>query len=208
MTTAEPISARASDAFARVISKHDSVEVSVARDMNDLMRVFAIRSMVYMSEQFCPYEEEFDGNDLCATHLLARINGEPVGTLRLRWFAGFAKYERAAVRSESRGAGVAVALFEYANNLARRRGYGRVLVHMQARLVPFWRPFGFKPRRDRSRFVFSDHEYVEGEAWLEPHPDPIGIDSPALQINRPEGLWDDPGPHDRSAGRPARNPHR
>jgi len=207
MTTAETISVR-SDTYARVASKDDAVEVSVARDMNDLMRVFALRSMVYMAEQFCPYEEEFDGNDLCATHLIATINGEPVGTLRLRWFANFAKYERAAVRSQSRGEGVAVALFAFANNLARRRGYGRVLVHMQARLVPFWRPFGFEPRCGRGRFVFSDHEYVEGEARLEPHPDAIGIDTHPLKINRPEGLWDEPGPHDRSAERPALNPHR
>lgn len=199
---------RESEAFARVVSKNGDVLVSVARDMNDLMRVFAIRSMVYMGEQVCPYEEEFDGNDLCATHLIASINGEPVGTLRIRWFANFAKYERAAVRSESRGGGVAVALFEYANDLARRRGYVRVLVHMQARLAPFWRPFGFEPRRDRERFVFSDHEYIEGEAMLEPHPDPIRIDAPPLQINRPEGLWDELGPHDLSANRPAWNPHR
>ena len=206
MTTA--LRERALADVARVEPKHDRVAVAVARDLNDLARVFAIRSMVYMAEQHCPYNEEFDGNDLCATHLIATVDGEPVGTLRLRWFANFAKYERAAVRSTSRGEGVAVALFSYANDMARRRGYQRVLVHMQERLVPFWQPFGFEPRPDRPKFVFSDHRYVEGVAHLAPHDNPIGIDASPLQINRPEGLWDEPGPHDRSAVRPARNPHR
>lgn len=175
-------------AVARVLPKHNRVVVTVARDLNDLARVFAIRSMVYMAEQDCPYDEEFDGNDLCATHLIATLNGEPVGTLRIRWFANFAKYERAAVRSTSRGEGVAVALFSYANDMARRRGYVRVLVHMQERLVPFWKPFGFEPRQDRPQFVFSDHRYVEGVAHLAPHDDPIGIDAPRSRSIAPRAF--------------------
>ncbi|HCX10824.1 MAG TPA: GNAT family N-acetyltransferase, partial [Hyphomonas sp.] len=57
----------------------------------------AIRSAVFLSEQDCPYEEEFDGNDFCATHLLLKAKGRPVGTLRIRWFAEFAKLERIAL---------------------------------------------------------------------------------------------------------------
>ena len=66
------------------------------------MRVAAIRNSVYIGEQECPYEEEYDGNDLSATHLLAYIGDEPVGCLRLRFFADFAKFERIAIRKEFR----------------------------------------------------------------------------------------------------------
>ena len=38
--------------------------MTVARSFDDLMRVVSIRSAVYMAEQDCPYEEEFDGTSL------------------------------------------------------------------------------------------------------------------------------------------------
>ena len=77
--------------------------------------------------------------------------------------------------------------------------------HAQARLVPFWERFGFKPT-DRPEFVFSDHLYVEIECDLEPHVDPVSIEMDPLRLVRPEGSWDRPGVLDRSAFRPATNP--
>ena len=44
--------------------------VRIARTFNDLMTVTAIRSAVYLAEQDCPIEEEFDGNDFVAAHFL------------------------------------------------------------------------------------------------------------------------------------------
>jgi len=59
------------------------VIVRVARTMDDMQRISVVRALVYMSEQDCPYDEEFDGNDLAgATHLLAEAGGEPLGCLR------------------------------------------------------------------------------------------------------------------------------
>jgi hypothetical protein len=63
------------------------LSVTVARSFEDLSRVISMRSAVYMSEQECPYEEEFDGNDLSATHLLGYVGDEPAGCLRIRFFA-------------------------------------------------------------------------------------------------------------------------
>ncbi|MGE0828815.1 MAG: GNAT family N-acetyltransferase [Hyphomonadaceae bacterium] len=185
------------------------IEISVVRDLNAMMRVFALRSIVYMGEQICPYDEEFDGNDFAAaTHMLAEIDGEPVGALRLRWFADFVKVERVAVKSEHRGGVVVRSLFGAAVQLARKRGYRRALGHIQARLEPFWRRLGFIPRQGRPRFSFSDHEYIEVEGAIEPHPDALSIDASPYVLLRPEGLWDQQGPLDRSAARPISNPHR
>ncbi len=41
--------------------------VRVARTIEDFMRIVTVRGAVYMAEQECPYEEEFDGNDFSAT---------------------------------------------------------------------------------------------------------------------------------------------
>jgi len=81
-------------------AKNDSraVTVRIARDPNDLMLVTAIRSAVYLAEQDCPIEEEFDGNDLVAAHFIGFVGKEPAGCLRVRFFGEFAKVERLAVR--------------------------------------------------------------------------------------------------------------
>lgn len=184
------------------------VEVRVARELPDLLRVFALRALVYMGEQGCPFEEEFDGNDLtAATHLIAEIKGDPVGALRLRWFADFVKVERVSVRRDHRGGEVVRHLFGEAVELARRRGYRRALGYIQVRLEPFWRKMGFYRRAERQPFAFSDHEYVEVEGQIEPHPDALSIDTDPMVLMRPDGLWDLPGVLDRSAARAATNPH-
>lgn len=183
------------------------VVVDVARDLNGLMEVLALRAVVYMGEQLCPFEEEFDGNDLtAASHLTARIDGALVGTLRLRWFADFVKVERVAVRADQRGGEVVRCLFGAGIELARRRGYRRALGYIQVRLAPFWGRLGFYPRSGRPGFSFSDHAYVEVEGVIEPHPAALSIDSDPFVLMRPDGLWDMEGVLDRSAARPATNP--
>ena len=59
-----------------------AISIRIARDPNDLMLVTAIRSAVYLAEQDCPIEEEFDGNDFSATHLVGYVADEPAATLR------------------------------------------------------------------------------------------------------------------------------
>jgi len=78
-------------------NKPPVLEVRVARTLDDLMMVVAIRALVYMGEQNCPYAEEFDGNDLVATNLIGFVNGEPAATVRMRYFGGFAKLVSAGV---------------------------------------------------------------------------------------------------------------
>ncbi len=184
------------------------LEVSVARTLNELMEVMAVRTLVYMGEQTCPFDEEYDGNDFCgATHLLLRCGGEPIGALRLRWFADFCKLERVAVRREHRGGPGTLALVRAAFSLAERKGYERMLGHAQVRLLPFWtRHFKFQAREGRPHFTFSDHDYVEIEAPIRGGDEAILIDSDPLILLRPEGEWHFPGVLDRSSGRVATNP--
>ena len=197
-----------SDLFQGSDASPAALEVSIARSLNELMEVMAVRTLVYMGEQVCPFGEEYDGNDFCgATHLLLRMGGEPIGALRLRWFKDFVKLERVAVRREHRGGPGTLALVRAAFSLAERKGYERMLGHAQVRLVPFWkRHFGFVPRADRDGFKFSDHDYVEIEAPIRGGEDAISIDSPPLVLLRPEGEWHFPGVLDRSAARAATNP--
>lgn len=177
------------------------LSVSVVRTLNDLMHVMAVRTLVYMGEQGCPYDEEYDGNDLTgATHLILRCDGEPVGVVRLRWFSDFAKLERLAIREEFRGGPGLLMLVREAIGLAERKGYRRMMGHVQKRVIPFWRRyFKGQMRENRPTFFFSDYDYVEMEMALHPPADAISIDSDPLVIIRPEGEWDRPGVLDHSA---------
>ena len=180
----------------------DGYDVAVARSLDDLMQVMAIRTLVYMGEQDCPFDEEYDGNDFAgATHLLLRFAGQPVGVVRLRWFADFAKLERLAVLKDHRGRAT-LTLIRGAVKIARRKGYRRILGHAQPRLVAFWaRHFNGRPRPGRDGFSFSGCTYTEVVAEFEASADALTLDSDPLVLLRPEGDWDRPGVLDRSRPR-------
>jgi predicted GNAT family N-acyltransferase len=182
------------------------IGVTIARNFEDLNRVVAMRSAVYIGEQECPYEEEFDGNDLSATHLLVYIGDEPVGCLRVRFFAEFAKIERLAIRKEFRKTRAAFHLVRAAFKLCQKKGYRRVYGHSQMRLVNFWSRFGYRVMENGKHFVFSDFDYVEIVADIEPDPDSIALGNDPYMIIRPEGRWHTPGILERSASRAATSP--
>jgi predicted GNAT family N-acyltransferase len=178
------------------------LSVKVARTIEDLVRVMSVRSAVYIAEQECPYEEEFDGNDFSATHILGYVGSEPVGCMRIRYFADFAKVERLAVRKEFRSAGLAPLLVRTSVELCEMKGYRCVYVYSQKRLVNFWAKCGFKKPAGARELVFSDFDYVEMTFEADPHPQAISMATDPYVIIRPEGQWHAPGILERSAVRP------
>jgi predicted GNAT family N-acyltransferase len=186
--------------------KENQLSVTVARSVEDLMRVVSIRSAVYIGEQTCPYAEEFDGNDFAATHLIGYIGDEPAGCLRIRHFAEFAKLERLAVRKEYRHTRLSFQLVRAGIELCRVKGYLRLYGHAQKRLVNFWSRFGFRTYEGGRDLVFSDFDYVEMVLDAARHPQAISIGIDPYIIIRPEGRWHVPGVLDRSSARPVSRP--
>ncbi len=188
-----------------VSSNHqrNDLAVEIVRDLAEFMKVVAIRSSVFLAEQDCPYDEEFDNNDLSSLHLIAYLRGEPVATLRVRWFANFAKIERVCVMKHVRGGAVVKLMIETAVDVISRKGYTLAIGYIQKRLAPFWKQLGFLPREGRSDFRFSDYEYVECQRVLPVRADAITVDTDPYVVMRPEGEWDHENVLDRSAARPA-----
>jgi predicted GNAT family N-acyltransferase len=182
------------------------LSVTIARTFEDLMRVASLRAAVYIGEQECPYEEEFDGNDLSATHLIGYVGNEPAGCMRVRYFADFAKIERLAVRKEFRNTRLSFQLVKAGIKLCQMKGYRRLYGHAQKRLVNFWSRFGFRPLEGAKEFVFSDFDYVEIVADIERDPDSITIGADPYVMIRPEGRWHVPGILERSANRQVTRP--
>ena len=187
-------------------AKGRDLSVTIARTLEDVMRVMTIRSAIYLGEQNCPYEEEFDGNDFSATHLIGYVGNEPAACLRIRYFADFAKIERLAVRKEFRNTRLAFQLVRAGIELCRVKGYRRLYGHAQKRLANFWARFGFRTFDGGRELVFSDFDYVEMVLDAEHHPKAISIGVDPYIMIRPEGRWHVPGILERSAIRPVTRP--
>lgn len=183
----------------------DEISCSVAASLDDLMQAMAIRSVVYIGEQNCPYGEEWDGNDLSASHIIARIGDKPIGTIRLRCFKDFAKVERMCVHPAHRQSRTAFKLERACTELARALGYDRLIGHSHANILRFWLSRGWKELSERETFAFSDYECIQIEKPIVPHVDAINFETDPLTLIRPVGRWHVPGPLDASAVRPVVN---
>jgi predicted GNAT family N-acyltransferase len=116
-----------------------------ARSPAERAQAFGVRRRVFVVEQEIAERLEFDAGDATATHLLALLGEEPVGTLRLRLIEDgrTAKIERVAVLASARGTGIGQSLVRAALDAASRRGAGRALLHAQTRVRDFYARLGF-----------------------------------------------------------------
>ncbi len=178
-----------------VASKWDIRQV---RTMEELTHVIAIRAATYVAEQFPLHAEEFDGNDFCATHFVAYVDGDPAASIRLRWFSDFVKFERLAVKVEYRKSRLAFALVRKAGHHARAKGFRRLYGHASDEIAPFWKLLGGSLIEGRPPFRFANILYREIAIDLEPDPLAITFGAPPMVTIRPEGLWDEPSALDWS----------
>jgi GNAT superfamily N-acetyltransferase len=175
-----------------------TLEIRQVRSFEALSHVIAIRAATYIAEQFPTHDEEFDGNDFCATHFVGYVNGDPAGAVRIRYFGDFAKLERLAVKLEYRRSKLAFRLARTAMDHIRRKGFTRVYGHASEGMAPFWRLHGGRYVEDRPAFRFANIEYREMYCDLEPDPLAIRFGVHPMITLRPEGLWDEAGSLDRS----------
>ena len=182
------------------------VRVTTVATAEQLEQVRAIRAAVFMGEQKCPYAEEFDGNDFCATHLLGFVDGEPAGTARIRYFQDFAKLERFCVLERFRKSDLKFKMVDFVEELVRRKGFKTLYAQPQMRLKDFWKRLGYDEIVRNIEIRFSDHDYWEMRKDFAPHPDRIALHTDPMVIIRPEGDWDHPGILERSAERPVTRP--
>jgi len=122
------------------------VEVKVVDTHDELMLSLMIRAAVYVGEDGRLLMQEVDGNDLNATHVIARVDGVPAGTMRIRYFGEFAMLERLAVLKPYRlkrfgCRGVAWETGEYAFQFCRLKGYTKFYGLARDGLVDFWKRF-------------------------------------------------------------------
>ena len=124
------------------------MDITPVQGEDDWQQARAIRKQVFIDEQDCPPEEEWDGHDETSRHVLGRVDGEAVATARWRAVPHgdeiVAKLERFAVLSSYRGHGYGTQLVERVLDDARRAGFDVFLIHAQAHLEDWYADLGFE----------------------------------------------------------------
>lgn len=123
------------------------IQVKLVERTEEMSMVMAVRAAVCLGELGWPFAEFMDGNDFSASHLLATVDGEPAGTMRIRYYGDFAKPEWLVVLTRFRrgrfgAAGVPYALGAFARDFCRNKGFTRLYGHAAIDLEAFWNKVG------------------------------------------------------------------
>ncbi|WOI55577.1 GNAT family N-acetyltransferase [Palleronia sp. LCG004] len=109
----------------------------------DIALCHALRRAVFIEEQRIAEAEEWDDLDGEAVHLLASLDGVPVGTARLLSLGKTMRIGRICVLHAHRGKGIGRQLVEHALDVARDRGMSDAALGAQVHALDFYRTLGF-----------------------------------------------------------------
>lgn len=135
------------DLIVLTLMKHVMLKVvSYSEAASDIQ---SIRHTVFQIEQGVDPEIEFDGQDDAATHIVAYLETQPIGTTRIRFLQdGLAKIERVAVLAKYRGRGIGKTLMQEAIAWLRTKQVPEVKINAQTHAKAFYEKLGFQQRGD------------------------------------------------------------
>lgn len=109
----------------------------------------AVRTPVFIQEQFVTPEFEWDEIDSSAVHLIALFEDEPIACLRI---IHYEKIGRMAVIKKWRGNGLGAALLNMAIKICKEHGSKYLFLSAQTHAINFYLKAGFKQTSD----VYTD----------------------------------------------------
>ena len=137
-----------------------NLTIEVADFQRDFPVISAIRSQVFHQEQGVEPELDFDGRDKICQHLVAYLDGEAIGTARIRYLEeNTAKIERLAVLPSGRGKGIAKKLMFKALEAIAQQKITEIVVHAQEYIKSLYEKLGFE--QDGEVFVEAGINHVK-----------------------------------------------
>ena len=127
------------------MAERESVVVRWLAGPRELEQAFALREEVFYGEQGVPRQEDRDGLDDLALHVVALAPAQErvIGTLRVVIDGARAKVGRVVVARDWRGHGIASRMLALALAAARERGCEQVRLASQVPVVPLYERAGF-----------------------------------------------------------------
>ncbi len=124
----------------------NNLVIKTAESPQDFSAIESIRRNVFQLEQGVDPALDFDGKDALSEQIIAYLDGEPVGTARIRYLdCKTAKIERLAVLSSARGKGIGKQIMEKALDIASENNIERVVIHAQEHVKGLHQKLGFEP---------------------------------------------------------------
>jgi predicted GNAT family N-acyltransferase len=128
------------------------IEVRAAAGPPEVWAALDLRREVFVDEQGVALEEDRDGRDDAALHLVAFDGGELIGTCRLLLDGGRVKLGRMVVKAAARGRGIAGLLLAEADARARDLGATTIVLGAQLTATGVYARAGYERYGD----VFED----------------------------------------------------
>lgn len=111
---------------------------------DDVVACQSVRYTVFVEEQGVSLEDELDGQDPFARHILATLNGQPVGAARILLKGDTGKIGRVCVLQSQRGTGLGAALIRAClEHLSETSGVTRAVLGAQTHALGFYEKLGF-----------------------------------------------------------------
>lgn len=139
-----------------------SLDVKKIDSDTELEQAFDIRREVFVQEQGVPVEMEIDEEENNSIHFLAKLDGKPIGTCRMRWYKPqVAKAERVAVVSDGRGTGAGRELMLALEEYARKEGALKIILSAQTHAIPFYEKLGYQAEGEIYQDAGIDHRDMQ-----------------------------------------------
>lgn len=106
-----------------------------------LQQAFKIRQQVFVKEQNCPPDIEYEFEEE-STHFLLKYNNLPICTSRYRETSKGIKLERFAVLKQYRKKGIGHKILQFMIKDLREYN-GLIYMHAQVDVIPFYEKMGF-----------------------------------------------------------------
>ncbi len=184
------------DTFEQINPNKPGYAIKVVRDFEDMAKVFAIRGSACFSDPEHLYAKHFDGSDFSSTHLLGFIDGEPVGTIRIRYFSDFTRIERLTVRPTHRRSRISFRLAKAAFAWCRDKGYRTVGGVARSELIPFWTMLGFRLTEGKDPIYIYGLPHFDITLKLDAVPQAMSHMTDTMVLLRSEGRWHEEGHHE------------
>lgn len=170
------------------------IELASVDEIRDI--AMAIRKQVFVEELSIPENDDLDDNDGPAAHIIAYIQKQdhkfPVGTMRIRFFGGFVKFERMAVLRNFRKTNVSENIMQYAYNYVAIKGFRHVSGMCKEELLPRWQRSGYYVNEKAPITEQNGMKLISICRDLPPHPRALTMNSdPKLLIAQEKDLCKD-----------------
>jgi predicted GNAT family N-acyltransferase len=164
-------------------------EIKIVTTDEEYAQAMSVRHRVFVEEYGIPAKKEYDGNDHCSTHLLAVVDGNPVGTMRIRYFNGFVKFERMCVLPAYRKTDCSEQIMQKGMVFAAQKGYRTIYGVCKQELLPRWKKNGFEPIADAPSVEQNGMTLVPVQCPLPDVGQRICLQTSPEILNAKEGQW-------------------